>query len=107
LRSTFEARRLDQSADGYRLGWEFSEPLELDCVLWPVVESAVELLAGNLTGIKVCQGLGCGWLFIDSSKARRRRWCSMNSCGNKEKYRRRTDRQGPTSALWLRRPGQS
>lgn len=30
----------------------------------------------------------CGWLFLDSSRGGRRRWCSMNTCGNREKARR-------------------
>ncbi|RSM88630.1 hypothetical protein DMH04_08350 [Kibdelosporangium aridum] len=30
----------------------------------------------------------CGWLFLDSSRGGRRRWCSMSTCGNREKARR-------------------
>ena len=30
----------------------------------------------------------CGWLFIDSSRGRRRRWCSMKTCGNQAKAAR-------------------
>lgn len=30
----------------------------------------------------------CGWLFLDSSRGGRRRWCSMSICGNREKARR-------------------
>lgn len=31
-------------------------------------------------GVRVCDR--CGWLFIDSSRGRRRRWCCMKTCGN-------------------------
>jgi len=31
---------------------------------------------------------GCGWLFVDTSKNRRRRWCDINDCGNRAKQRR-------------------
>jgi predicted RNA-binding Zn ribbon-like protein len=31
----------------------------------------------------------CGWLFVDGSKGGRRRWCSMSTCGNREKANRR------------------
>ncbi|MCE7985865.1 MAG: hypothetical protein DYG89_32200 [Caldilinea sp. CFX5] len=31
---------------------------------------------------------GCGFLFIDTSKNRSRRWCSMESCGNRAKVQR-------------------
>jgi predicted RNA-binding Zn ribbon-like protein len=30
----------------------------------------------------------CGWLFLDSSRGGRRRWCSMSTCGNREKANR-------------------
>ena len=30
----------------------------------------------------------CGWLFFDRSKGGRRRWCSMKTCGNREKASR-------------------
>lgn len=30
----------------------------------------------------------CAWLFFDSSKGGRRRWCSMKDCGNREKVSR-------------------
>lgn len=30
----------------------------------------------------------CGWLFLDTSRGGRRRWCSMQTCGNREKASR-------------------
>ncbi len=30
----------------------------------------------------------CGWLFLDSSRGGGRRWCSMSTCGNREKATR-------------------
>ena len=36
----------------------------------------------------VCDGDGCAWLFIDTSKNRTRRWCDMAICGNRAKARR-------------------
>jgi predicted RNA-binding Zn ribbon-like protein len=30
----------------------------------------------------------CGWFFVDSSRGRRRRWCSMQTCGNQAKAAR-------------------
>jgi len=38
--------------------------------------------------LRVCDGPNCSWLFIDSSKAGRRRWCDMAVCGNAAKSRR-------------------
>jgi predicted RNA-binding Zn ribbon-like protein len=36
---------------------------------------------------RICLGAECGWLFIDRSKAGRRRWCDMATCGNAAKSR--------------------
>jgi len=30
----------------------------------------------------------CGWFFLDSSRGRQRRWCSMKTCGNQAKAAR-------------------
>ncbi len=30
----------------------------------------------------------CGWFFLDTSRGRRRRWCSMKTCGNQAKAAR-------------------
>lgn len=30
----------------------------------------------------------CGWLFVDTSRGGMRRWCSMRTCGNREKVSR-------------------
>lgn len=38
--------------------------------------------------LRICEGPNCSWLFIDSSKAGRRRWCDMAVCGNAAKSRR-------------------
>ncbi|MFJ9446160.1 CGNR zinc finger domain-containing protein [Kitasatospora sp. NPDC101235] len=36
---------------------------------------------------RVCPGHRCGWVFIDSSRGGRRRWCDMGTCGNSAKGR--------------------
>ncbi|WP_307787502.1 ABATE domain-containing protein [Mycolicibacterium sp. S2-37] len=36
--------------------------------------------------VRTCDG--CGWFFVDSSRGRRRRWCSMQTCGNQAKAAR-------------------
>lgn len=62
---------------------------ELERVLWPVVLAAAELLtAGEPTRLKECGGHDCSWLFLDQSKNRSRRWCSMQDCGNRVKAKR-------------------
>lgn len=65
----------------------------LDCVLWPIARSAADLLTeGPLASIRVCEGRDCGWLFLDTSRNRTRRWCDMRICGNRAKARRHHER---------------
>lgn len=59
---------------------------ELDRMLWPVARSAANVLTGeDIQRVGECQGDGCGWLFMDMSRNRSRRWCDMHECGNRAK----------------------
>jgi predicted RNA-binding Zn ribbon-like protein len=58
-------------------------------LLAPVLWTAGDLLAGPRLGrVRRCANPECGWLFLDDSRAGKRRWCSMQSCGNRAKARR-------------------
>jgi predicted RNA-binding Zn ribbon-like protein len=58
-------------------------------LLAPVFWSAGDLLAGQqLQRLRMCANEKCRWLFIDDSKSGTRRWCSMNTCGNRAKAHR-------------------
>jgi predicted RNA-binding Zn ribbon-like protein len=74
--------------------WRWAAPgQELGWMLWPLVRSAEELLLSpDLKLVKVCAGPDCGWLFLDSSQKRARRWCAMEVCGNRAKARRHYQR---------------
>ena len=67
----------------------------LERVVWPVARSAADLLTSDLLSrVRRCEDdRGCGYLFIDTSRNRSRRWCSMESCGNRAKARRHYARQ--------------
>lgn len=82
------------TGDGFSWGWVHQDN-ELDQVLWPISRSAAELLTSDkLDRVGQCaDDRGCGWLFLDMSRNRSRRWCDMKDCGNRAKvrrYRRRT-----------------
>ncbi|CDX14692.1 conserved hypothetical protein [Mesorhizobium sp. SOD10] len=48
--------------------------------------AALDLLRGDeLSRLKQCPPDDCRWLFIDRTKNGSRRWCDMNSCGNRAK----------------------
>ena len=62
-----------------------------------LVDDAAQLLASDrLDRMRVCAAKDCGWLFLDTSKSGRRRWCDMADCGNREKQRRfqESEREG-------------
>ncbi len=85
--------RLDATPEGISWGWRW-EPPELDRVLAPVICSAAELLTSDeLSRVRLCDGDGCGWLFVDGSRNRSRRWCDMDDCGNRAKARRFRERK--------------
>lgn len=46
------------------------------------------LVTADRSRIRKCGASDCGVYFIDTSKAHRRQWCSMQNCGNREKQRR-------------------
>jgi len=54
-----------------------------------LVEPFVAAVAAATTGrLRVCANDDCRWAFEDTSRAGRRRWCDMTSCGNVAKARR-------------------
>lgn len=79
------------TAEGFQWGWQ-AESAGLERMLWPVAQSAAELLTSAArSAVRECAAGDCGWLFLDTSH--RRRWCSMQSCGNRMKARRHYTRQ--------------
>jgi predicted RNA-binding Zn ribbon-like protein len=84
---------LVQSSDAFE--WKWTElPPRLDRMVWAVARSAAELLTSkDLTSVRECDGYDCGWLFIDVTRNRSRRWCDMATCGNRAKGRRHYERR--------------
>ena len=86
-------------AEGDRVTWEWEaidedDPASLDRPLWPVVHDAVELLThGDTSRLRECAAHDCGWLFLDTTRNRSRRWCSMQTCGNRAKVSHFRERQ--------------
>ncbi len=64
----------------------------LERPLLAIAWSAAELLTReDLGAVHACPGDGCGWVFLDPRG--RRRWCSMQWCGNRSKVRAHAERQ--------------
>ncbi len=86
---------LQVTMNGNAFSWQLpSEIVDANIILWPVARAAVELLTSEKAArIRVCEDdRGCGYLFIDQTKNHSRRWCSMESCGNRAKARRHYSR---------------
>lgn len=91
---TLAAARLEARDGRHAWGWP-SAARPLDQLLGPLALSAVTLLTGaEPSRLKQCPGTGCGWLFLDRSRNRSRRWCEMEVCGNRAKSRRHRARHG-------------
>jgi predicted RNA-binding Zn ribbon-like protein len=64
----------------------------LALIAQPLVEA---IAAGSTDRFRVCANDGCRWVFEDTSRAGRRRWCDMSTCGNRAKVRRYRARRQP------------
>jgi len=69
----------------YQLDWPAEHPRR---IRYAVATDAITLLRDpdRLKRVSRCPGRDCGWLFLNISG--RRRWCSMSTCGSREKMRR-------------------
>jgi predicted RNA-binding Zn ribbon-like protein len=89
--------RVIPAGGAYGWGWDRSQDdggSLLDSPLWPVAQSAAELLTSpKLARVKVCAGEGCGWVFLDESRNGSRRWCDSRDCGNRGRVRRHLARK--------------
>ena len=83
------------TASSGRFTWQWTGSNALLSPVWPVVRSAAELLTSTeeLGRVRECAAEDCGWLFLDTSRNRIRRWCDMRVCGNRNKARRYYQRQ--------------
>jgi predicted RNA-binding Zn ribbon-like protein len=79
------AGQLVNAERGY--GWSWRDDQTLDRPVHEIAHAAVELLTSTpLDRVKTCPA--CTYIFLDETKNRSRRWCSMDDCGTAEKTRR-------------------
>ena len=77
---------LHSSAHHVTVQWDAA--IRLARPLWPVLKATLELLtSSDLRRMRVCANPECGWVFLDQSRQRNRRWCSMRECGSRAKAR--------------------
>jgi predicted RNA-binding Zn ribbon-like protein len=72
---------------GDRVEWaEATETIET--VLADLAQQLAGLAVDGAAGLRQCAADPCHMLYLDRSRGQRRRWCSMNRCGNSAKAAR-------------------
>lgn len=92
------ASEVEIRATGSRYEWIETRRVEsADAFLAPLARSAADLLCFRDSSlVRKCEGQRCILFFLDTSKAHRRRWCSMSACGNRAKAAAHYQRKGGT-----------
>lgn len=88
-RASPPAPRAVRGADG-TLVRELTGPPACAALLGAVARDVVELLTDPVAraAVRECEGDNCPIVYLDTSRGRRRRWCSSEICGNRERVAR-------------------
>ncbi|MFI9149982.1 CGNR zinc finger domain-containing protein [Streptomyces sp. NPDC053367] len=83
------APRAVRAADGSLVRAPDPHP-ECAALVGAVARDAVELLTDPVAraALRRCAGDNCPLVYVDTSRGRRRRWCSSEVCGNRERVAR-------------------
>ncbi|MDL4814425.1 CGNR zinc finger domain-containing protein [Actinomadura opuntiae] len=69
--------------------WRLSSPSSVEDALGVIAADAISIVAGERDGrLALCASPTCQAAFFDTSQSRTRRWCDMNTCGNRQKKAR-------------------
>ena len=64
-----------------------------DALLLPIAQAMAQLLTtADFADVRKCESPTCVLHFLDTTRGRRRRWCSMAVCGNRAKQAAHRDR---------------
>lgn len=86
-------RRLRFPAEASAAQWVVSAASLSD----EVAAAAAALLTSADALLRVSACSGCGWLFLDTSRNRRRQWCDPADCGNRARQRRHYERHAQSA----------
>lgn len=91
--SALPPQRLELDGDGVVCA-ETVSPEDVSLIQVMICRDFMRLLcAGNQSRLRVCAADDCGWVFLDTSKSGKRKWCTMSDCGNRDKVMRFLERQ--------------
>ncbi|GAA3178511.1 MULTISPECIES: CGNR zinc finger domain-containing protein [Streptomyces] len=69
--------------------WRLGSASRVEDALGVIAADAIGVIAGERDGrLALCASPTCRAAFFDTSRSRTRRWCDMNTCGNREKKAR-------------------
>jgi predicted RNA-binding Zn ribbon-like protein len=76
-----------RDSDGDRLELQATRPWRApDSLLLPIGEALARCVCDDdFADIRACEGSSCTLMFVDRTRRRGRRWCSMAMCGNRAK----------------------
>lgn len=78
--------KLTTSFEGAKLVLMYEGKTPLDQIAYTIIHSAFDTLSSiSPDRIRKCEHKDCILHFVDVSKSGRRRWCSMEQCGNRHK----------------------
>jgi predicted RNA-binding Zn ribbon-like protein len=71
--------------------WRLSSTARVEDALGVIAADAISIISGERDGrLALCASPTCQAAFFDTSQSRSRRWCDMNTCGNRQKKARFT-----------------
>ncbi|MCQ4122726.1 CGNR zinc finger domain-containing protein [Rhodococcus tibetensis] len=69
--------------------WRLSSASCVEDALGVIAADAISIIAGERDGkLALCASPTCQAAFFDTSQSRTRKWCDMNTCGNRQKKAR-------------------
>ncbi|EHR51643.1 Zn-ribbon-like motif containing protein [Saccharomonospora marina XMU15] len=69
--------------------WQLSSASRVEDALSVIAADAISIIAGERDGrLALCASPTCQAAFFDTSQSRTRKWCDMNTCGNRQKKAR-------------------
>jgi predicted RNA-binding Zn ribbon-like protein len=81
--------------------WQLGSASRVEDALSVIAADAISIISGERDGkLALCASPTCQAAFFDTSQSRTRRWCDMNTCGNRQKKARfnANHRKNPESA---------
>ncbi|MFJ4902162.1 CGNR zinc finger domain-containing protein [Streptomyces sp. NPDC088727] len=81
--------------------WQLGPDSRVEDALGVIAADAISIISGERDGrLALCASPTCRAAFFDTSQSRTRKWCDMNTCGNRQKKARfnANQRKSPSSA---------